>query len=523
MRTIATEDTAIPTPPLALVPLDDRPCNRQFPSQLAEIVGLELHQPPREALGWFTTPGNCEAIAAWLRESPAAHLVLSLDMLCYGGLVASRAPETGAGTALARLEGLRALKQARPDLIIFASSVIPRLGLTVAAAGDLRSHQDLIAYATHAASAGRGDRLVQLGEPDPAAEVEAIAARLDPQVLTRYLAVRERNHAVSRRAVELVAEGVLAYLLVVQEDAAPEGLHVAEQEDLRQLTAARGVGDRVELHPGADEAGLVLLARHCSLASGAPPRLCADYASDQASRGIPLYEDRPLRDTVLGTLRAAGAQAVPPMQAEAMMFVHTPLGDQREASEAPPQGHSPSVAMQAESIVERLHFATEAGGIAGIADVMYANGGDPELIAALERSAAGKKLRAYAGWNTASNTVGTVVAQLCLEALAAREKRPVVSRRFLACRLADDYGYQTVVRPQAIQKAAALNADQFALGAATPQLEEHVRARLLPVAESALFGVLGAPLRDLGPELKVSLPWRRLFEVEVEIPPAAAP
>ncbi len=324
----------------------------------------------------------------------------------------------------ARLDSLRQLKSAKPDLTIFASSVIPRLGMTVAAAGDLQAHQDLIAYATLAGQDDDPNRLVAFGEPDPQVELEAAAAHLDPALLQRYLATRARNHEVSRRAVELVAEGVLSYLVLVQEDAAPRGLHVAEQEDLRQLIAARGVADQVELHPGADEVGLVLLARHCSLASGSPPRLCADYASDAGGAVVPLYEDRPLRDTVLGTLRAAGAQAAPPVQAEAILFLHTPMGEQKEASEAPPPGQAFTVARQAESMVERLHFAAEAGCLTGLADVMYANGGDPELIGALERSGAGKTLRAYAGWNTASNTVGTVVAQLCLEVLAARREAP---------------------------------------------------------------------------------------------------
>ncbi len=483
-------------------------------------MGLELYQPPQDLLGWFTRPGDVAAIGAWVEQMSPEHLVLSLDMWCYGGLVASRAADTTLASALARLEALRALKAERPELTILASSVIPRLGMTVAAAGDVQAHEDLIAYATLAGQEDDPNRLVAFGEPDPRAALDDVIARLDPALLQRYLATRARNHEINRRAVELVAEGVLSYLVLVQEDAARQGLHVAEQEDLRQLIAAREVTEQVELHAGADEVGLVLLARHCTLASGAPPRLCADYASDAGAAIVPLYEDRPLRDTVLGTLRAAGAQAVPPMEAEAIMFIHTPMLEQKEAREAPPPGQGFSVARQAESIVERLQFAAEAGCLAGLADVMYANGGDPELIGALQRSGAGKTLRAYAGWNTASNTIGTVVAQLCLEALAAREQRPVTSRRFLASRLADDYGYQTMVRPRAMAKAEALGADPFALGDAAGELEEYVRQLLKPFPQGVFPQVLGVTPADLGGEMQVSLPWQRLFEVEVDIPEA---
>ena len=117
--------------------MDDRPCNRLFPVQLAEIVGLEVASPPRELLGWFTTPGDCDGVAAWLNDCPAQHLVLSLDMLCYGGLVAARSEEVEAAAAMARLERLRELRQRRPDLMILASNCLPRLGMTVASAGAL--------------------------------------------------------------------------------------------------------------------------------------------------------------------------------------------------------------------------------------------------------------------------------------------------------------------------------------------------------------------------------------------------
>ncbi len=66
----------------------------------------------------------------------------------------------------------------------------------------------------------------------------------------------------------------------------------------------------------------------------------------------------------------------------------------------------------------------------------------------------------------------------------------MVSRRFLACRLADDYGYQTIVRPRAIAKAEALGADQFALGDKAAELEEYVRQLLKPFPQGVFPRVL---------------------------------
>ena len=95
------------------------------------------------------------------------------------------------------------------------------------------------------------------------------------------------------------------------------------------------------------------------------------------------------------------------------------------------------------------------------------------------------------------------------------------SQHFLACRLADDYCYQTHVRPRAGEKAAALGADLFALGAACDQVEAYVRAELAPLAAQTYARVTGSAREQPPWEFRISLPWHRLFEVEVEVAVAA--
>jgi hypothetical protein len=511
--------TTIPIPPLALIPLDDRPCNRLFPAQLAEIVALELVTPPRDLLGWFTTPGDCKALACWLQACPAQHAVVSLDMLCYGGLIAARSDAVDAPTALARLHALRELKHQRPDLSLLASCCLPRLGVTVSSADALARHQDLVEYSVLV------DRLERLGDEEARPALAQVQARLDPQVIASYLEVRRRSHEIAQQALRLVSEGVFAFLILAQEDAAPCGLHVREQEALQATVEQLGITQRVALHPGADETGMVLMARHCAAAADRPLRICADYATDAGSQVIPRYEDRPLRDTVASQIRAAGAEASPPGKADAMLFIHTPVGEQTEAGDAPPQGQAPFVALQADSVAERVRFAGLSGAVVGVADLLYANGGDPELFAALERASGGRHLRAYAAWNTAANTLGTVISQLCLEVLASASGRAAgdASRRFLACRVADDYCYQTHVRSRAVERARTVGADQFALGAAWEAVEEYVRAELPPLAASTWSRLMDVAWADLGWEFAVSLPWHRAFEVEVAVQPAPAP
>ncbi len=504
-------------PVIGLVPLDDRPCNRVFPQQLAPIVGCELRLPPRELLGWFTRPGDCDALIAWLDDCAAERLVVSLDMLCYGGLVAGRAAAATLEQARRRLRSLHALKQRRPDLITYAFASLMRLGCTVTSAHTLRLHSDLVAYSM------LYDRLHRLGDGSARAELDDVITRLDADALQEYLAVRQRNHKVNRAALQLIADHTVDFLVICQEDAAPVGLHLPEQQALRDDIARLGISDRVSLHPGADEVGLVLVARQLTTLAGRVPRIAPDYAAQAGAAAIPRYEHQPLRQTVESQLRAAGAEVVPPGRADAIMFVHTPIGEQQEADNAPPQGQSPSYAMQADSIAARLQAARAAGYLAGIADVAYANGADPELIAALHRSEAVKDLNAFAGWNTAGNTIGTVAAQLCLEILAARAglSHPRPSARFLACRLLDDWAYQSCVRKRAVALAESQGENPYSLGAAADRFEEYVRAELEPFAHSIhSFAWEGAEEGEI--PFSVALPWKRLFEIEADLPSLAS-
>ncbi len=510
----------MPDPALSLVPLDDRPCNRVFPQQLAPIAGWDVLMPPREVLGRFTEPGDCESIAQWLREQETHRLVISLDMLCFGGLIASRTLATDPGRALERLEVLRALRSSRPDLIIFAFSIIMRLGSTVASDADLDRHLLLRAYSQLL------DRAERLGEGEARSELAAVEGKLDGGDLDEYLQVRRRNHAVNRAAVQLTAEGAIDFLVLAQEDAAPVGIHIPEQMALRGQVEEFRVADRVAISPGADEMGLDLMARHVVASSGNAVGIAVDYAAQAGAEVVPEFETQPLRRTVEGHVGIAGARLSSPLEASAILFVHTPIERQPDIAEAPPGGHAPALALQADSVVERLEAASAAGRLVGLADLAYCNGADPELVFALQRKKLFESVHAFAGWNTTANTVGTVVSQLCLLAASGdAPARPASSdlQRFLACRFTDDYGYQSVVRAKAMQRAREMGTNPYALGESSNDLEHFVRGELEPLAHDFYSQLLGGDAAHDPPAFRLSLPWDRLFEVEVEFSSSTAP
>jgi cytosine/adenosine deaminase-related metal-dependent hydrolase len=77
---------------LVYLPLDSRPCNALFPIQLSALRGVIPLAPPREAMDFFRTPAPSGPTLDWLaRETQDADaLVLAVDHLCFGSLLASR-------------------------------------------------------------------------------------------------------------------------------------------------------------------------------------------------------------------------------------------------------------------------------------------------------------------------------------------------------------------------------------------------------------------------------------------------
>src|SRR5690606_12275457 len=124
---------------VAPVPLDDRPVCLQYPEMMAPLANATVVAPPIATLGRFTTPGDTAAIGRWLASLELANidaLIVSVDMLAYGGLVASRVHQVDADAALARLDVLREIRRRRPDLPIYAFSVIMRLAPTADGANE---------------------------------------------------------------------------------------------------------------------------------------------------------------------------------------------------------------------------------------------------------------------------------------------------------------------------------------------------------------------------------------------------
>lgn len=450
---------------LGLVPLDDRPVCLAQAARLAGRADLGLVTPPPGLLGHRQAPGDPEALLAWLGEHLGAvdAWVLSLDMLVYGGLLASREPREAEATCRARLDSLARLLEGRGARPCFGFSVIRRFASTVLVRADLAEWE-----ARHQ-------------EPD--------------------LAGRVRNHQVNRKALELVAAGHLEFLSLLQEDCQPTEALDSEHGALRERIAALGVAERTGITPGADEGARVLLARAVATLAGRTPTVALHLSSTPGSARVARYENVPLAASARGQLRAAGAREVAPgAAADLELFVWCPDREPRDQW-LDPEDTSPGGG--GHPFFREIRRAVDRGKRVVVADVADANGASRDYYAGLlaEDLAA---VSGYAAWNTAGNSLGCALSQGLLPGPGG----DVLVERYL-----EDVAYQMVVRPLARRWVAEeLGADEWDLDPhARARTEDFLGHRLRLFWRDSPF----AALTELPPHELARLPWGRLFDLEV--------
>ncbi|HTU99262.1 MAG TPA: DUF4127 family protein, partial [Luteitalea sp.] len=506
---------------IALVPLDDRPVCLQYPQMLAGLAHAEVVAPPVALLGRFTTPGNADAIATWLRAQDWTTfdaLIVSADMLAYGGLVASRVHRVDTATALARLRVLRDVHAARRDLPIYVSSVIMRLAPTADGANETW-REALARYAELAPGTSTDAE---------ARDLTAATARIPADALQDYRQARRRNRDINLAAVSMVADGTARFLLVSQDDAKPRGLHL---QDRVAVTAAASAGDvigRVAVQPGADEVGMLLLARAVLDARKWHPTVRSTFSSERARVMVAPYEDRPLHETVDFQIVAAGAGlARPGDRADLDLHVFASRHDAGAGA----------------SFAGVVTTALTGGAHVIVADVDPkgdVQGASVELTEALLAADAFPRMYGYASWNTAGNTVGTALAHGLLTWAGGRLMAQCTSPAwttladaqvtFMLHRLVNDYAYQGVVRLPLNRelRGAGRTPDWFRThatelsarlhAALEPRLQQYASAYTTrawsPVSPSP--GDVAVQV-SLPRSLAVSLPWDRTFEAAITL------
>ena len=157
-----------------------------------------------------------------------------------------------------------------------------------------------------------------------------------------------------------------------------------------------------------------------------------------------------------------------------------------------------------------IKYVKESGKNVGICDVAIPTGADLELIKLLQHENMLLDIDSYASWNTASNTVGTVLANLSIYEIT---KSKLQNIKFLIHRYYDDLGYCSYARTWTdINAALARGFTEAKLDGKDASVTKMTREELMRYMKEE-FPEVSKYVSDV----YVTSPWNRTFEMQFDI------
>lgn len=495
---------------ITFLPLDERPCNWKYIEMIAQNnESLELTISPLTIMGEKKQPGDRKKINEFIKQSSrdSEALVLSLDTFFYGGLIPSRIHDLNKSIINEQIGLLMQLKKEQPSLLIYASITLMRSPVYNSAA------EEPDYYATYGSEIHRRAFLLDKYKRDTLTidelkELENIEIPKD--ILEDYENRRLFNEEVSIETLRLVKEGIIDFLVIPQDDASTFGYTAEAQKKVVRMIESLDLEDRVNIYPGADEVGSTLVTRAYLTFFNWTPKVYTFFASTLGPSVIPLYEDRPMLETLKYHIRACGAKLSSNIvQADFILAIDCPGKVMQRAREQ--EEHLDITYTSYRNLndfILNIRSYIESGYPVAICDSAFGNGGDRSLIKRLDSFGLLNKVLAYAGWNTNANTLGTVLADAILSVNSNN-----YSLHHLLYRYIEDVLYQSEVRQTVIVK------DLPQLGYKDYQLDKE-KAEVNKVIQRRLeksFKQLQLSQQVPVKIENISLPWKRMFELSFDL------
>lgn len=499
---------------ILLIPLDSRPSSVDMSLMMAEVAGWEIFLPPEECLGKFLEAGNPEGIIAWLKEEDLRKgdmLVVSADMLAYGGLVASRVPTVASSTAIKRLSVLQNIKEKHPDVPIYVFSALMRSAPT-ATTRNRNWRNELTRYVE------LSDRYERTRDQTLLPALRTLKEKIPPDELERYFLARNRNMRVHHALIKMVKEKTIDYLIIGADDARANGPQYQELSDLKSTAEQLGIAGKIYFLDGIDQCGNLLISRAVLRSVNMTPHVWVEYSDPEHAKRRTTYEMHPLTIVVRDQILASGARlATSKNTADYTLFVHLPNVEKASFN----------------AFLQHLRQALLEGEKIALADVSAERGkSDPQIVSEIFSPQNNfSRILAYVGWNTAGNTIGMSVSQANVYLNALEHNPSPVQResahvRFLFHRYIFDYAFNTIVRPIAFDVVSLEEngAKEHLSDEALERMQKFVQQTLERILQRAYAEIFSQVIIFAGPatyriakidNISVSLPWRRVWEVKV--------
>ena len=511
---------------ILLVPLDGRPPCKQMVVNAGRIAGLEVITPPQELMDYYSQPADTKGLRQWLKENMSGSdaVILSIDELMYGGLLTAREKNAQASEVAELVQFLQELHQAQPQIPIYGFSILPRMTPQDTIDG-YQERKDLIAYSRLV-----GKKAAGLEVDDN--EINELAAHIPEKSLQKYLQRFHENEYLNQQLIDLAKSGVLARLVLGQDDGEIYSIPNIEKAALQGYIQSQGLSDeQVFLTHGADEIALTYLAEIALRRTSFRPRIFLDCNTAWIKEHYMPYMAVSLEACAREKVRLLGGTlAASAEQADCVLFISA-------------NDHEADTLSSRAASVKKLQVYQRQGIPVAVIDLSEHFLAEETLLPQLlEADFPVNSLAAYAGWNTASNSLGTALSEALLF-LNAREhcqtKEDVTAlaqsqTAFLQGRMLEDYFYlKTDIDNvnRALHKAGYPNVSdlnlehnyKYANAMLQKGLADHLAAYQALAAVRAPFTIT-SPVGSFAFQLQnltidASYPWPRTFEIYLQATP----
>lgn len=476
---------------IALVPIDNRPVCYNLPMDIASIDdSLELFLPEKRLLGGLYSQANVDGILHWLEklvhhEQEIDAIVISLDTIAYGGLIASRRCKCTFEEINSRLEKLKKILEKSKKVYAFSS--IMRIS-------NNNVNEEEKEYWNK-----YGTQIFEYSynfhkEGNDFSEVP-------PEILNDYLATRRRNFKINQSYIEWLKQGIVNTLVFSKDDCAEFGLNVLESDILETMikktftnSENAGFGENAGfVKTGADEIPLTLFARAVCDYNNAHPKISAKFLAPEHKNLISKYEDISIEKSVKAQIELGGGQYSNPDEEDIVLIVNNFEETQGEivmgVKTAPFSGQF--------SLPKKPYM---------IADVRFANGADNLFVEKLFKKPIDYDIfYGFSAWNTSANTLGSLICAGIVRFYAQKYDQNEF-KKLQMVRFLDDWAYQANVRQALKGKPLKGNAWR------EPRPDVRKLQKLMQAFEKKLSKLL-----RINVKIKYKFPWKRFFEIGIDL------
>ena len=507
MLMMLTATAAAQAKKILYVPIDSRPCNYEQVIQVAEKLGYEILTPPAEFIGTRTNYGDVEKMWQWLDENAlqADAAVISTDAMIYGSLVGSRMHALSAQEILSRAKRFETFHEKFPYLPIYAFGTIMRTPRSASASSAEPEY-----YKTYGGKIFEYTALLDKQETEKLSggerrKLKKFKADIPKEYLDDWFERRRKNFDANKYFIALTRAGIFGYFLLGCDDSAFFSQTHMESRYLAELASDLGK-TVVQVTSGADELGMLMVARAINYDKNFTPFVSVEYNVGTGAKTFPSFSNEPIGLSIDAAIIAAGGLKIPAHErADLVVAVNTRENGKTFAS-SDTKRNKLRQRGDIKTFMTILKDFTAKNYPVAVADISFSNGADNALMNQLKVNDLQYKIRAYGGWNTATNSSGFLIgAGVLTPFMSDKDVAELLTTRYL-----DDWIYQANVRNEVMNASYGMtgNGNPLNLDEKLSACEKILNERMKSfIAENLLL-----PRQWRLEDLKVSLPWQRTFE-----------